>query len=95
MSPPLILIMIKSEFADVQNLFSCVHSDYLPGKFGGVMAIKELIDCPSAGAETKAIKFANTLSFAIRLNTDFYLLEIAAEALGYMAKFSPVSHVDP
>jgi len=58
------------------------------------MAIRELVDCPSAGADLKAIKFANALSFSLRLNNDFRIIERTAESLGHMAKFSPVSLVD-
>lgn len=56
--------------------------------------IRELIDCTSAGAEAKVIKFANTLSAALNGNTDFALIALVAEALGHMARYSPVAHVD-
>jgi hypothetical protein len=61
---------------------------------GGIEVLRELIDCASAAAESKAIKFANTISYALRANTNFELLELIADALGHMAKYSPVSHVD-
>ena len=56
--------------------------------------IRELIECTSAGAEAKVIKFANTLSAALKGNTDFALIVLVAEALGHMARCSPVAHVD-
>ena len=61
---------------------------------GGILAIRELIDCTSAAAEGKVLKFANTLSVALKANTDFGLIILVAEALGHMARYSPVSHVE-
>ena len=63
-------------------------------KRGGILAIRELIDCTSAAAESKVIKFANTIAAVLKANTDFALIELVADALGYMARHSPVSHVD-
>ena len=61
---------------------------------GGILVIRELVDCTSAGAEAKVIKFANTLSVALKGNTDFGLITLIAEALGHMARYSPVAHID-
>jgi hypothetical protein len=63
-------------------------------KRGGILAIRELIDCTSAAAEAKVIKFANTIAAVLKANTDFSLIELVADALGYMARHSPISHVD-
>jgi FKBP12-rapamycin complex-associated protein len=63
-------------------------------KVGGILAIRELINCTSASAESKVIKFAETLSASLEENKDFNLIELIAQALGYMARYSPVSHVD-
>jgi serine/threonine-protein kinase mTOR len=71
-----------------------VHSDNLIEKQGGIRAICELVTCPSATAETKATQFSNTLSLALKMNTDFQLLELIANALGHMAKHAPVSHLE-
>lgn len=56
--------------------------------------IRELIDCTSASAEAKVAKFAKALSVALNANTDFALIELIADALGHMARTSPVSDVD-
>eukprot|EP01041_Mallomonas_annulata_P001944 gene1944-3771_t len=77
-----------------QSIFAFVHSDQLPEKMGGIEVIRALINCASAAVETKAIKFANTLGYALRHNTDFELIALVADALGHMAKYSPISHVD-
>lgn len=63
-------------------------------KFGGIRAIRELITCPSATAEAKASQFSHTLSFALKNNQDFPLLELIANTLGHMAKHAPVSHLE-
>ena len=63
-------------------------------KRGGILAIRELIDCTSAAAESKVIKFANTIAAVLKVNTDLSLIELVADCLGYMARHSPVSHVD-
>lgn len=51
-----------------QRVFALVHSpeSQLWEKLGGLEAMDELIDVPSAEAETKVIKFANKLSFSLR-----------------------------
>lgn len=58
------------------------------------MAIRELIDCTSAAAETKIMKFAKALSNALNASNDFAVIELIADAFGHMARNSPVSHVD-
>lgn len=63
-------------------------------KIGGILAIRELIECTSAAAETKIIKFARALSMALGAASDFFLIELIADAFGHMAKNSPVSHRD-
>lgn len=63
-------------------------------KMGGIMLIQELIDCTSANTENKIIKFANTLSAALKNNTDFVLILMIAGALGHMAKYNSVAHLD-
>jgi Domain of unknown function (DUF3385) len=77
-----------------QKIFSFVHDDALVVKRGGILAMRELIDCTSAAAESKVIKFANTIAAVLKGNTDFSVIELVADALGYMARHSPVSHVD-
>ena len=78
-----------------QVLFTYLHSDHLGEKLGGVLALREVIDCTSASAESKILKFSNALSFALNNdNTDFMVIELVAEALGYMARFSSSSQVD-
>jgi len=51
-----------------QRVFALVHApeSQLWEKLGGLEAMDELIDVPSAEAETKVIKFANKLSFSLR-----------------------------
>jgi hypothetical protein len=52
------------------------------------------VDCTSAAAESKVVKFAKALSTALSQASDCELIELIADALGHMAKNSPVSHVD-
>jgi serine/threonine-protein kinase mTOR len=61
-------------------------------KRGGIRVMREIIKCPSASADQKALQFANALSLALSSSTDFQLLELIADALGYMARYAPVSH---
>jgi FKBP12-rapamycin complex-associated protein len=63
-------------------------------KIGGVMAIKELIECTSAAAENKVAKFAATLANVLKSNTDFELIELVVDTFGHMIRKSPVSQVD-
>ena len=77
-----------------QRLFAFVHDENLLVKRGGILAISTLIDSTSSAAESKVIKFANTIAAALKGNTDLATIELVTEALGYMASHSPVSHVD-
>lgn len=77
-----------------QQIFSLVRSDAVCDIQGGIHAIQELIDCSSAATESKVIKFANTLSKALKVNTNFSVLEFVAEALGCMARHAPAAHDD-
>ena len=43
-------------------------------KLGGLEAMDELIDVSSAETETKVIKFANKLSFALRSSVEYEFL---------------------
>jgi tetratricopeptide (TPR) repeat protein len=63
-------------------------------KMGGIRAIRELIDSASSSSEEKVIKFSSALGSALKSNTDFALTEQIADALGYMARVSPVANVD-
>jgi len=76
------------------TIFNFVQSENMGDKLGGIVAIRELIDCTSASAEGKIIKFASTLAIALKNNTDFAIIELVADALGYMARFSSASQVD-
>ena len=51
----------------------------------------ELIDCTSAAGEQKVVTFANTLSNALKANSEFEIIELVATALGQMAKTSSIS----
>eukprot|EP01033_Poteriospumella_lacustris_P010144 gene10144-7234_t len=84
----------KFEFELHHNILILVNTGNLNEKMGGILAIRELIDCTSAAAETKIIKFAKALSNALGAATDFTLIELIADAFGHMAKNSPVSHRD-
>lgn len=63
-------------------------------KTGGILLLQALVDCSSASAESKIAKFANTLSTALKSNTDFGLIVLIAGALGHMARCSSVAHLD-
>lgn len=63
-------------------------------KVGGILVLKQLIDCTSAASELKLIRFADTLSEALKKNTDFALLELIADAFGHIARFGILSHLD-
>ena len=47
-----------------------------------------------AAGEQKVVTFANTLSNALKANTEFEIIELVATALGQMAKSSSLSQVD-
>ena len=56
-------------------------------RMAGLSALDALIDAPSADEETKAIKFANTLSNGLRsAQGDYEFLSSVSKALGHMAK---------
>jgi len=59
-----------------QRVFSLVHAPDSPlwEKLGGLEAMDELLDVPSADTETKVIKFANKLSFSLRFVLEGHVL---------------------
>lgn len=71
-----------------------MNGNTLGEKIGGILVIRELVECTSASAEDKVGKFAKALSTALNANTDFALIELIADALGHMARTSPVSDVE-
>jgi serine/threonine-protein kinase mTOR len=71
-----------------------VDSERIEEKMGGILAIRELIACPSATPDTKTAKFSQVLSIALSSNSNFELLENIAEAIGYISKCTPVPLVD-
>ena len=77
-----------------QKIFGYLYSNNIEEKTGGVLVIKELIECTSAAAETKVIKFASTLASLLKSNSNFKLIDLIAETFGHMARSSPVAHVD-
>ena len=63
--------------------------------FMALAAMDALIESTSSGeAETKIIKFANTLSKMISTNTDTQVLELVALTLGHLAHASVVPNTD-
>ena len=86
-------------FADFENalyntIVQYIHSEQLNEKLGGIIVTRELIDCTSAAVEAKVAKFADTLSHALKVNTDFGLIQLIANSFGHMARYSPVSYID-
>jgi serine/threonine-protein kinase mTOR len=77
-----------------QQIFSFLNSENLNEKKGGIRAILQLITCPSATTEHKADQFSRQLSFALKNNTDFQVLELIAVTFGQLAKYAPVSQVE-
>ena len=83
--------MSLEEFAKVENqvfttIFSLIHSNNSSDCFAGVIALNEMIGVEaSAHEEQKAIKFANTLSKALRQSGDYAFLAAVTTALGRMA----------
>lgn len=78
-----------------QIVLSFVNGSSVDEKVGGIIAVRELISCTSAMADTKVSRFAKAISAALaRGGSDFALVELIADALGHMARNSPVSHVD-
>lgn len=59
-----------------------------------VGTIDALVDAPSSEKETKVIKFANTLSNALRANGERAVLAAAARALGRLAAARAASNAD-
>lgn len=78
----------------LQHIFSLLYNESIEGKKGSVLAIRELINCPSAIPDAKTAKFSQVLSIALNTNTHFELLESIAGVLGYIAKHTPVPLVD-
>jgi hypothetical protein len=70
--------------ACVQRIFALVHApeSQLHEKLGGLEAMDELIDVSSAESETKVIKFANKLSFALRSSVEYEFLLQVRDAKG-------------
>ena len=77
-----------------QHIFSLLYNDNIDGKKGGVLAIRELVKCPSAIPDAKTAKFSQVLSIALSTNTHFEILESIAGVIGYIAKHTPVPLVD-
>jgi phosphatidylinositol kinase/protein kinase (PI-3 family) len=71
-----------------------LNSHHLYEKIGAILAITELIDCTSASAESKVARLAKALSNSLSLANDFDLIDLIGEALGHMARSSPVQHVE-
>lgn len=86
-------------FAKFENelyseIFSYINGNNLHEKIGGIICIRELVNCTSASAEMKVTKIAKVLSNALNSNTELMLIELIADTLGHMARYSPVSDVD-
>ena len=86
-------------FAKFENelyseIFSYINGNNLHEKIGGIICIRELVNCTSASAELKVTKIAKVLSNALNSNTELTLIELIADTLGHMARYSPVSDVD-
>jgi hypothetical protein len=68
-------------------VFGLVHSGSKDCGMAGLAALDALLETPSADEEKKSIKFANTLSKALRsANGDYEFLSAVSRALGHMAK---------
>ena len=78
----------------IQAVFSHVNDGDVEARQGGILAIRELINCPSAIPDAKTARFSRILSLSLSRNTDFDLLESIAEVIGYIAKRTPVPLVD-
>jgi hypothetical protein len=83
--------MSLDEFAAVENdlftaIFALLNSkDNHENRLAGIIAIDTLVEVSSADEEKKAIKFANSLSSALRASGDYDFLAGVAHALGRMA----------
>lgn len=84
--------MSLEEFGTVEStvlssVFALVHSAEKERRMAGLAALDALLAAPSADEEKKAIKFANTLSTALRsAHGDFEFLSAVSKALGHMAR---------
>jgi FKBP12-rapamycin complex-associated protein len=76
------------------RISTLLYGNTIEEKLGAVSAIRQLVECTSAAAETKIIKFANILASILKTSTDFELIELIAQTLGHMARNSPIAHVD-
>ena len=80
-----------------QRLFNLIlrEESSTNDKIGGVLTIRELINTASASTEDKILKISDALSEALRSNTDYALLELVTDSLGYFfAKAALVSQLD-
>lgn len=59
-----------------------------------MLAIRELVNSPSAIPDAKTSKFCEVLSTALGTNSNFELLEMIACAMGYIFRYTPVPLVD-
>jgi len=87
--------MSLEDFGSVESkvftaVFGLVHDFSNPSRrIAGLVALHALLSAPSADEERKSIKFANTLSQALRTaGGDFEFLSLISAALGKMAKRS-------
>lgn len=76
------------------RIFSYMNGSSTLEKMSGIILIKELLKCTSSSTESKVTKFAKALVTALNANNDFSIIELIAETLGHMARYSPVSDVD-
>ena len=77
-----------------QTLFLLFSSDHTEQRKSGVYAVQIMTESTSSASEKKIIKFADALSLALVNSTDFLLIQMLAEAIGHVAKYSVVSHVE-
>ena len=76
------------------RIFSYMNGSTTLEKISGIILIKELLKCTSSSTESKVTKFAKSLVTALNANNDFSIIELIADTLGHMARYSPVSDVD-
>lgn len=76
------------------RIFSYMNGSTTLEKISGIILIKELLKCTSSSTESKVTKFAKALVTALNANNDFSIIELIADTLGHMARYSPVSDVD-
>jgi len=83
--------MSLEDYGSVENevftaVFALIHSQDNWRRMAGLTALDTLIEAPSADEEKKAIKFANTLSNALRsAHGGYEFLSAISKALGHMA----------